>query len=86
LHVIRAAWLTLRTAVFMAAVALTFLDGLSWVVLPGRFVLDLVGAAGPDAGKYAVVLSGVFYAGAALVASLQRREAEAPDVVFELAA
>ena len=82
---IRAFWLTFRTAVFTAAVVLTFLDGLSWVVLPGRFVLDLLGAAGPDAGRLTVVLSGVFYAGAALVASLQRREAEQPAVVFELA-
>jgi hypothetical protein len=78
--------LTFRTAVFISAVALTFLDGLSWVVLPGRFVLDLVGAAGPHVGRYAVVLSGVFYAGAALVASLQRREAEQPDVRLELLA
>jgi hypothetical protein len=84
--VIRAFWLTFRTAVFCGAVTLTFLDGLSWVVLPGRFVLDLLGAAGPDVGRYAVVLSGVFYAGAALVASFQRREAEQPDVALELLA
>ena len=75
----------LRVVLFLGAVSLTFFNGLSWVVLPGRFVLDVLGAAGPDAGRWAVVISGVFYAAAALVASLQRREAEAPDVVFELA-
>jgi hypothetical protein len=84
--VTRAAWMTLRSALFAAVFALTFLDGLSWVVLPGRFVLDVLGAAGPEVGRYTVLLSGVFYAGAALVATLQRREAEEPDVVFELAA
>ena len=74
-----------RTALFVAAVGLTFLlDGLSWVVLPGRFVLEALGAAGPDVGKYVVLLSGVFYAGAALVATVQRREAEEPEVAFEL--
>jgi hypothetical protein len=75
-----------RSTLFVAAVGLTFLDGLSWVVLPGRFVLDVLGAAGPDVGKYVVLLSGVFYAAAALVATLQRREAEEPEVAFELAA
>jgi hypothetical protein len=84
--VTRAAWLTLRCTLFTAACGLTFLDGLSWVVLPGRFVLDMLGAAGPESGKHMVLLSGVFYAGAALVATLQRREAEEPDVAFDLAA
>jgi hypothetical protein len=83
--VTRAAWLMLRSTLFVAAVALTFLAGLSWVVLPGRFVLDALGAAGPDVGKYVVLLSGVFYAGTALVATVQRREAEEPEVAFELA-
>jgi hypothetical protein len=83
--VIRAAWLTFRTALFLSAMALTFLDGLSWVVLPGRFVLELVGAVGPDAGRYALVISGVFYAAAALVAAVLRRDAEPGGVVLELA-
>ena len=82
----RAGWRFARVVMFVGAVSLTFVSGLSWVVLPGRFVLDVLGAAGPDAGRYAVVISGVFYAAAALVASLQRREADEPDVVFELAA
>ena len=82
----RAIWLMLRSVLFLGAVALTFLDGLSWVVLPGRFVLDLLGAAGPDAGRYSVALGGLFYAGAALVASVQRHEAEQPDIVLDLAA
>jgi hypothetical protein len=73
--------MTFRCTLFAAAFGLTFLDGLSWVVLPGRFVLDMLGAV----GRYAVLLSGVFYAGAALVATVQRREAEEPDVVLELA-
>jgi hypothetical protein len=84
--VARAGWRFVRVVMFVGAVSLTFVSGLNWVVLPGRFVLDLLGAAGPDAGRYAVVISGVFYAAAALVASLQRREADEPDVVFELAA
>jgi hypothetical protein len=78
--------LVVRSLLSMAALGLTFLDGLRWVVLPGRFLLELVGAAGPDAGKYAVLLSGVFYAAAALVSMLLRREAEDVDVPFELAA
>ena len=82
----RAGWLVFRTVMSLAAAALTFLDGLRWVVLPGRFLLELVGATGPDAGKYAVLLSGVFYAAAALVSMLLRREAEEGDVAFELAA
>jgi hypothetical protein len=75
-----------RTVTSMAAAALTFLDGLRWVVLPGRFLLELVGATGPDAGKFALLLSGVFYATAALVSMLLRRDAEDVDVAFELAA
>jgi hypothetical protein len=82
----RAGWLMLRSALFVAAVALTFLDGLSWVSLPGRFALEVLGASGPDTGRYAVLLSGVFYAGAALVSTVLRREAEEPDAVLELAA
>jgi hypothetical protein len=83
--VIRAGFLVLRSALSVGVVALAFLDGLSWVVLPGRFLLELVGGAGPEAGKYAVLLSGAFYAAAALVASVLRRDAEEPDVHFELA-
>jgi hypothetical protein len=82
----RARWLAFRTLLSVAAASLTFLDGLRWVVLPGRFLLELAGAAGPEAGKYAVLLSGVFYAAAALVSMLLRREAEDADVPFELAA
>jgi hypothetical protein len=66
----------LRGVLSVAAVCLTFLDGLSWVVLPGRFVLDVLGAHGPDAGRYAVMISGVFYAAAALVAAVLRRDGE----------
>jgi hypothetical protein len=74
-----------RGALFLAVVATAFLGGLSWVVLPGRFLLGLLGAGGPEAGKYAVVLSGAFYAVAALVAAVQRRDAEQPEITFELA-
>jgi hypothetical protein len=81
----RAGWLLFRSAIFLSVVALAFLDGLSWIVLPGRFLLGLLGAAGPEAGRYAVLLSGAFYATAALVASIARRDAEEPDVTFELA-
>ena len=80
----RAGWLLFRGMIFLGVVALAFLDGLSWIVLPGRFLLGLVGAAGPEAGRYAVLLSGAFYATAALVASVARRDAEGPDVTFEL--
>ena len=82
---IRTGWLLVRGSLFLAVVALAFLDGLSWVVLPGRFFLDLLGAAGPEVGKYAVLLSGAFYAVAALVAAVQRRDAEEPEISFELA-
>jgi hypothetical protein len=71
---------------FLAVVALAFLDGLSWIVLPGRFLLGLLGAAGPEAGRYAVLLSGAFYAVAALVAAVLRRDAEQADVSLELLA
>jgi hypothetical protein len=83
--VIRTGWLLVRGSLFLAVVAMAFLDGLSWVVLPGRFLLGLLGAAGPEAGKYAVLLSGAFYALAALVAAVQRRDAEQPEITFELA-
>jgi hypothetical protein len=83
--VIRTGWLLVRGSLFLAVVALAFVDGLSWVVLPGRFLLGLLGAAGPEAGKYAVLLSGAFYAVAALVAAVQRRDAEQPEISFELA-
>ena len=82
---IRAGYLFVRSALVLAVVALAFLDGLSWIVLPGRFLLGLVGAAGPEAGRYAVVLSGAFYATAALLATVLRRDAEEGDVSFELA-
>ena len=81
----RAGWLLFRGAVFLGVVAVAFFDGLSWIVLPGRFLLGLLGAAGPEAGRYAVLLSGAFYATAALVASVARRDAEEPDVTLELA-
>jgi hypothetical protein len=83
--VIRFLWLMLRGVLSVAAVCLTFLDGLSWVVLPGRFVLDALGAHGPDAGRYAVVISGVFYAAAALVAAVLRRDDEPHGAALELA-
>ena len=82
----RIVWLSFRTALFLGALVLTFVDGLSWVVLPGRFVLGLVGAAGPELGKYAVLLSGVFYALAALAATVLRRDAEHPEVALDLTA
>ena len=78
---LRILWLSFRSAFFLAAVALTFVGGLSWVVLPGRFLLGLAGAASPELGKYAVLLSGVFYAGAALVAAVLRRSADEPEIV-----
>jgi hypothetical protein len=81
---IRACWLIVRGVLSVSAVALTFLDGLSWVVLPGRFALDVLGVAGPEAGRYAVVISGVFYAAAALLAAILRRDAETADVAFDL--
>ena len=83
---IRAGWLLFRGALFLGVVALAFLGGLSWIVLPGRFLLGLVGAAGPETGRYAVLLSGAFYATAALVATVLRRDADQPDVSFELLA
>ena len=83
---IRAGWLLFRSTLFLAVVALGFLDGLSWVVLPGRFALGLLGAAGPEAGRYAVLLSGAFYATAALVAAVLRRDAGQPDVSLQLLA
>ena len=83
---IRIVWLMLRSILFVAVLALTFLDGLSWVVLPGRVVLEILGAAGPQAGRYALLLSGVFYAGAALLATVLRREAKQGEVAFELGA
>jgi hypothetical protein len=81
----RSGWFLVRGLVFVGVVTLAFLGGLSWIVLPGRFLLGLLGAAGPDAGKYAVLLSGAFYAFAALAAAVLRRDAEQPEVVFELA-
>jgi hypothetical protein len=84
--VLRIVWLSFRTTLFLTALVLTFVDGLSWVVLPGRFVLGLVGAAGPELGKYALLLSGVFYAGAALVAALLRHDAGHPEVALDLTA
>ena len=83
---IRASWLVVRSVLFLAVVAVAFLGGLSAIVLPGRFLLGLLGAAGPEAGRYAVVLSGAFYAMAAMVATVLRRDAEQPDVRFELLA
>ena len=83
---IRIVWLMLRSLLFVAVLALTFLDGLSWVVLPGRVVLEVFDAAGPQAGRYALLLSGVFYAGAALLATVLRREAKQGEVAFELGA
>ena len=82
----QAGWLLIRGAVFLGVVVLAFLGGLSWIVLPGRFVLGLLGAAGPEAGRYAVLLSGAFYATAALAATVLRRDAEQPDVALELLA
>ena len=82
----RAGFFLLRGALFLGVVALAFLDGLSFIVLPGRFLLGLLGAAGPEAGRYAVLLSGAFYAMAALVATVLRRDAEQPDVSLQLLA
>ena len=81
---IRFFWPMLRGVLSVAAVCLTFLDGLSWVVLPGRFVLDVLGAHGADSGRYAVMISGIFYAGAALVAAVLRRD-EPHGAALELA-
>jgi hypothetical protein len=75
-----------RGLFFTAAVAATFVGGLGVVVLPGRIVLDVLGAGGPEAGRHAVFISGVFYAAAALVAAVERREAAEPDVALDLAA
>jgi hypothetical protein len=69
--------LLLRGTLFVSVLGAAFFDGLSWAVLPGRFLLGLLGAHGPDAGRYAVVLSGVVYAAAALMAAVARREADA---------
>jgi hypothetical protein len=78
--------LTFRAALFLSAMALMFVDGLRWVVLPGRFVLEVLGAEGPHAGRVAVVISGGFYAAAALLAAVRRRESEPAGVVaLELA-
>ena len=81
---IRAGYLLLRGALMLGVVSLAFFDGLSWIVLPGRFLLGLAGAAGPEAGRYAVLLSGAFYATAALVATVLRRDAEEGEISFEL--
>ena len=82
---IRALWLMLRGVLSVAALCLTFLDGLSWVVLPGRLVLQALGAHGPDAGRYALILSGVFYALAALLAAVLRRDVPPAGAALELA-
>jgi hypothetical protein len=83
--VIRTLWLAVRSTLFLAVLGAAFLDGLSWVVLPGRFVLGLLGASGPEAGRYTVVISGVFYAAAALFAAVARRQDEPAEVALELA-
>jgi hypothetical protein len=82
----RAGWLVIRGATFLGVIVFAFLGGLSWIALPGRFLLGLLGAAGPEAGRYAVLLSGAFYASAALLATVLRRDAEEPSVSLELLA
>jgi hypothetical protein len=80
----QAGWKAFRMALVLGVACLFLADGLSWLVLPGRFVLEVLGAAGPRLGRHAVLLSGVFYALTALSSSFFRREVQQPEVVFDL--
>jgi hypothetical protein len=65
----------IRLSLFVLALPFLFLDGLSWVLMPGRALVYVLGSpiAG-EAGRYAVFFSGVFYATAALCSSVVRRQ------------
>ena len=71
----RLSWPVMRVSLFVLAVPFLFLGGLSWVVMPGRAVVYLVGSlSASEAGRYAVFFSGVFYATAALCSSFVRSQ------------
>jgi hypothetical protein len=61
-----------RSLLLAAACALLLADVWGAVLLPGRFLLDLVGAVGPRVGRWSVFLSGVFYGLAALASVFVR--------------
>ena len=64
--------LAVRSALALTVLAVFLMDGLGAVLLPGRFVLELLGALGPATGRHAVFLSGVFYGAAALASVVVR--------------
>jgi hypothetical protein len=64
--------IAVRSVLLATALALFLADGWGAVLLPGRFLLDLIGAIGPRAGRWSVFLSAVFYSTAALASVLVR--------------